>query len=508
MNNKEYFTCSHCDSFNNTCNVYTDYTDNDDKPGEECGIFAIYGHPNAAEMTYLGLYALQHRGQESTGIVTSDGVDAYYHRGMGLVSEVFGDQAIFRYLKGHSAIGHNRYSTTGSNRMINVQPLLAADKDGPLAIGHNGNLTNTRELYEQLVNRGAIFQTTLDSEIIIHLTAMSNKKTFQERLIESLSQVKGAYCLVILTKDRVIAVRDPHGFRPLCLGKTDSSWAVASESCALDIIGSEYVRDVEPGEIITIDKNGVNSIKPFKKQKKLFCIFEYIYFSRPDSIIFGECVDKTRRKIGKTLAEEHPVDADVVISVPDSSNTAALGYARTSGIPFEIGIIRNHYIGRTFINPSQVTRNASVRIKFNPVRGVLEGKKVVVVEDSVVRGTTFRKITRLLRGAGAKEIHLRISSPPIISPCFYGMDFPTSEELLASNMSVEEIRQHMDVNTIGYLSLEGLLKSVPDGDNSYCTACFSGKYPTHLPETVTKSCLENATPNSHFIDALSLRYES
>jgi len=490
------------------CSTCSDDRCDFDEPREECGVFAVYGHPNAAEMAYLGLYALQHRGQESSGIVTSDGREMFYHRAMGLVSEVFADQGIFKYLKGQSAIGHNRYSTTGSNRMINVQPLLAADREGPVAIGHNGNLTNTRELYDQLIGNGAIFQTTLDSEIIVHLVAMSRKKTFIERLIDALSVVAGAYCLVILTNDSIIAARDPHGFRPLCLGKTDKAWAVASESCALDIIGGEYIRDVEPGEIIIIDKDGVHSHTPFKQRKKLFCIFEYIYFSRPDSIIFGECVDKARRKIGKTLAEEYPVDADIVISVPDSSNTAALGYSRASGIPFEIGLIRNHYIGRTFIHPSQVTRDAKVRIKFNPVRGVLEGKRIVVVEDSIVRGTTFRKITKLLRGAGVKEIHLRVSSPPIIAPCFYGMDFPTREELLASSMSVSEIAQFMGVDSLGYLSLEGLLKSVPDKGNTYCDACFSGNYPTSLPDDLKKSCLEDATSNAHLVDALSLRYES
>ncbi len=480
----------------------------DEKPHEECGIFAIYGHPNSAEMTYLGLYALQHRGQESSGIVTSDGTDVFYHRGMGLVSEVFSDQGIFRYLKGNNAIGHNRYSTTGSNRIINAQPLLSGDRDSPIAIGHNGNLTNTRELYEKLIKMGAIFQTTLDSEIIVHMAAMSKKGTFEERLVETLKKVKGAYCLVILTKDGIIAARDPYGFRPLCLGKVGDAWVVASETCALDIINAEYKRDVEPGEIITVTRNGLNSIKPFKQQKKAFCIFEYIYFSRPDSYIFGECVDKARRKIGKTLAKEYPVEADIVISVPDSSNTAALGYSQESGIRFEIGLIRNHYIGRTFIHPSQVTREHSVRIKFNPVRGIIEGKKIVVVEDSIVRGTTFKKIAKLLRGAGANEIHLRVSSPPIISPCFYGRNFTNREALLASHRSVEEIRKFIDVDSLGYLSIEGLLKSVPNKDNSYCTACFSAKYPTELSANITKSCLEDATPNSHFIDAFSLRYKN
>jgi amidophosphoribosyltransferase len=479
----------------------------DDEPHEECGIFGIYGHPNAAEMAYLGLYALQHRGQESTGIVTSDHKDVYYHRGMGLVSEVFGDQAIFRHLKGKNAIGHNRYSTTGSNRPMNAQPIIAADRDGAIAIGHNGNLTNTRELYERLVQNGAIFQTTLDSELIIHLTAMSKKPTFEERLTDALKQVEGSYCLIILTNDSIIAARDPRGFRPLTLGKVGSAWAVASETCALDIIDAEFVREVEPGEIIIINKNGLKSVKPFPPQDKNFCIFEFIYFSRPDSFIFGAWVDNVRRNIGKTLAEEHPAEADIVISVPDSSNTAALGYSKTSGIPFEIGLIRNHYIGRTFIHPSQVTRDARARIKFNPVRGVLEGKRVVVVEDSIVRGTTFKKITRLLRNAGVKEIHLRVSSPPIISPCFYGMDFPTREELMASSRSVEEIRKFIDVDSLGYLSLPGLLKSVPNGTVNYCHSCFSGAYPTEIPPDLKKSCLESATPNSHIIDAMSLRYE-
>jgi amidophosphoribosyltransferase len=479
----------------------------DDKPGEECGIFAIYGHPNAAEMTYLGLYALQHRGQESTGIVTADGADVYYHRGMGLVSEVFGDQAVFRYLKGQNAIGHNRYSTTGSNRIMNVQPIIAGDREGPVAVGHNGNFTNTRALHDYLIWKGAIFQTTLDSELVIHLIAMSEKGSFEERLIDALGRIEGAYCLVILMKDSIIAARDSHGFRPLSLGKTETGWVVASETCALDIIDAEYVREVEPGEILIIGPGGIRSLKPFPPARNLFCIFEYIYFSRPDSFIFGECVDTVRRNIGKTLAEEHPIDADIVISVPDSSNTAAIGYSRASGIPFEIGLIRNHYIGRTFIHPSQVTRDARARIKFNPVRGVLEGKKIVVVEDSIVRGTTFKKLTHLLRKAGAREIHLRVSSPPIISPCYYGMDFPTYEELMASNRNVEEIRQFIGVDTLCYLSLEGLKRSVPNGMNDYCTACFSGEYPTCIPSDLKKSCLEDtASPNIHIVDALSLRY--
>jgi amidophosphoribosyltransferase len=392
---------------------------------------------------------------------------------------------------------------------MNVQPILAGDREGPVAVGHNGNFTNTRELHDHLMGKGAIFQTTVDSEILIHLTAMSDRGSFEERFIDALGQVEGAYCLVILTKDSIIAARDPHGFRPLCLGKTETGWVIASETCALDIVDAEYIREVEPGEVLIIDPSGLRSLKPFAPRRHLFCIFEFVYFSRPDSFIFGECVDTVRRNIGKTLAEEHPVDADIVISVPDSSNTAALGYSKQSGIPFEMGLIRNHYIGRTFIHPSQVTRDARARIKFNPVRGVLEGRRVVVVEDSIVRGTTFRKLSRLLRKAGAREIHLRVSSPPIIAPCFYGMDFPTYEELMASTRSVEEIRKFIGVDTLGYLSLDGLKRSVPNGMSEYCTACFSGEHPTAVPIELKKSCLEDSTsPNAHIVDAFSQRYTS
>ncbi len=499
----ERYGCQH-----DCSNCTASYCIDDDKPHEECGVFAIHNHKAAAEMTYLGLYALQHRGQESSGIVTSNGENLYHHRDMGLVSDVFADQGMFNYLMGKNAIGHNRYSTTGSSKISNVQPLLAADREGPMAIGHNGNLTNTRELHRKLLKNGAIFQTTLDSEVITHLIAMSEKETLGERIIDALSQVQGAYCLVILTRAKVIAARDPYGFRPLCLGKVDDSWVVASESCALDIIGAEYVRDVKPGEIIVIDDDGLRSYEPFEKKRKAFCIFEYIYFSRPDSIIFGECVDKARRKIGRTLAKEFPVDADIVISVPDSSNTAALGYARASGIPYEIGLIRNHYIGRTFIHPSQVTREAKVRIKFNPIRGVLEGKRVVVVDDSIVRGTTFRKITELLKEAGATEIHLRVSSPPITSACYYGMDFPDKDDLLATKeKTLEGIRKKLKVNTLGYLSLDGLLASVPQNGNSYCDACFSGNYPAAIPSDPSKDCIEDSNSIGRLIDARSLRYK-
>ena len=458
-----------------------------------CGVFAVFGHQKVAELIYLGLYALQHRGQEGAGIVTGDGNRLYYHRGQGLISDVFRDDYSFESLKGHLAIGHNRYSTTGSDVACNVQPIVVTDREGPIAMGHNGNLTNSGSLFRELRNKGAIFQTSADSEVILHLANRSSENGLVNRLVDALSRIKGAYSLVLCTPKFLITARDPMGFRPLCLGKLDNAWIVASESCSLDIIGADYVRDVEPGEIILIDESGINSFHPFKVNKRAFCVFEYIYFSRPDSKIFGECVDKTRRKLGKTLADEKPADADIVISVPDSSNTAALGYSQRSNCKFEIGIIRNHYIGRTFINPSQLMRDAKSRIKYNPVTGVLNGRRIVVVEDSIVRGTTFSKINKMLRRAGAKEVHLRISSPPIISPCFYGMDFPTKEELLAHKMSVEEIRKHLNVDSIGYLSIEGMLKSVPYASTDYCHACFSGKYPIELEDGVGKESIETDT---------------
>ena len=455
---------------------------NDSGVRPACGVFGIYGHESSSELAYLGLYSLQHRGQEGAGIVSGDGEKLFFHREQGLVSDVFHDGFCFETLRGYLAIGHNRYSTTGSDLARNVQPIVVTDREGPIAIGHNGNLTNSGELFRSLREKGAIFQTSLDSEVILHLATRSTEQGIVNRLVDALSQIQGSYSLVVATPRFIIAARDPMGFRPLCLGKLGNSWVVASESCALDIIDATYVRDVESGEVMILDESGVKSVHPFKETRSALCVFEYIYFSRPDSKIFGECVDKTRRKLGKTLAEEHPADADIVISVPDSSNTAGLGYAQRSGIRFEIGIIRNHYIGRTFIHPSQLMREAKSRIKYNPVEGVIKGRRIVVVEDSIVRGTTFRQINRMLRQAGAKEVHLRISSPPIIHPCFYGMDFPTAEELLASSMSVQEIGHHLGVDSIGYLSRDGMLQSVPYSDADYCHACFSGKYPIP-PET-------------------------
>jgi amidophosphoribosyltransferase len=462
-----------------------------DKPKEECAVVGVYGHPKAAYFTYLGLYALQHRGQESSGIVSNEQGKFYKHVDLGLVADVFSDIHNLEKLKGNTAIGHNRYSTTGSTQPINAQPLVVSSKHGPMAISHNGNFVNSQELREQLENEGAIFQTTTDTEIVMHLLARSKKATIVEKIKDSLNQIKGAYSLAILTKDELIAIKDPRAFRPLCIGKKGGAYIIASESCALDIMDAEIVREVEPGETVVIDQNGLTSFWLDEKNERSACIFEFIYFSRPDSWIFGEKVDKARRRLGKTLALENPIDADRIISVPDSSNTAALGYAQESGIKFEIGLIRNHYIGRTFIHPVQSMRDFSVRIKFNPVQGILKDKRVIIVEDSIVRGTTLKLLARMIRKAGAKEIHVRVSSPPIRFPCYYGMDFPTKEELIANNMSVEEIRKYLEVDSLTYLSMEGLLNSVPHEKGDYCTACFSGNYPIIPMNKIEKMQLEN-----------------
>ena len=462
-----------------------------DKPKEECAVVGVYGHPKAAYYTYLGLYALQHRGQESSGIVSNDQGKFYKHVDLGLVADVFSDIHNLEKLKGNTAIGHNRYSTTGSTQPINAQPLVVSSKDGPMAISHNGNFVNSQELREELENEGAIFQTTTDTEIVMHLLARSKKPTIVEKIKDSLSQIKGAYSIAILTKDELIAIKDPRAFRPLCIGRKGSAYIVASESCALDIMDAEIAREVEPGEIVVIDQNGLTSFWLDEKTERSACIFEFIYFSRPDSWIFGEKVDKARRRLGKTLALENPVEADRIISVPDSSNTAALGYAQESGIKFEIGLIRNHYIGRTFIHPVQSMRDFSVRIKFNPVQGILKDKSVIIVEDSIVRGTTLKLLARMIRKAGAKEIHVRVSSPPIRFPCYYGMDFPTKEELIANNMSVDQIRKYLEVDSLTYLSMDGLLNSVPHEKGEYCTACFSGKYPIVPMNKIEKFQLEN-----------------
>ncbi len=463
-----------------------------DAPKEYCGIVGVYGSPAASELAYMGLYALQHRGQESAGIVSSNGENVFRHVGMGLVADVFPDHSVLKKLKGHIAIGHNRYSTTGSSQLLNSQPLLVNCKDGPLAIAHNGNLINYKVLRKELEAQGSIFQTTMDSEVILHLTARSQKETLTERLIEALQRVRGAFSLVFLTREKLIVARDPYGIRPLALGKMRNVYIAASESCVMDLIGAEYIRDVAPGELLIIDENGMQSYRIAPKIRPAHCIFEFVYFSRPDSRIFGEYVDKARRKMGKNLAMEHPVDADIVISVPDSSNTAAIGYSRRTGIKFEIGLIRNHYIGRTFIQPTQALRNINVRIKYNPVGGVLKDRRVVIVEDSIVRGTTLKNLVKMIRRAGAREIHIRVASPPIKYPCFYGMDFPTQEEVIASHHSLEDIREYLEVDSLEYLSLEGLLASVPNGDKGYCTACFSGNYPIALEEDGSKLSIDES----------------
>ena len=463
----------------------------DDEPKEFCGVIGIYGHPEAAEMAYLGLYALQHRGQEGCGIVSSDGRRFTKRLGQGLVNDVFSKPETISALRGSMAIGHNRYSTTGSDQLINIQPIVVNSKDGPLALGHNGNIVNTRSLHESLEQDGAIFQTTTDSEIIVHLIAKSRSAGLVERVKEALNTVRGAFSLVLLTADKLIVARDPHGFRPLALGRLKEASVVASETCAFDLIGADYIRDVEPGELIVFDADGMRSEQLEGAVRRSSCIFEFIYFSRPDSRIFGECVDKTRRKFGKRLYEEHPADADIVISVPDSSNTAALGFSLRSGLKFEFGLIRNHYIGRTFIQPQQAIRNFSAKVKYNPVAGVLSGRRVVVVEDSIVRGTTLRTLSQFIRKAGATEVHIRVSSPPIRHPCFYGMDFPTREELIASTRSVEEIRQFLGVDSLGYLSMEGMLASAPGTGKDYCTACFDGSYRVPIDDVTEKCHFDN-----------------
>jgi len=454
-----------------------------------CGIFGIYPHKDAAHLTYLGLYALQHRGEESSGIITRNGNKVHLHKALGLVSDVF-DEKIIRSLRGELAIGHVRYSTTGSSNIKNTQPFYVKSKIGDIAIAHNGNLTNTASLHRELENNGALFQTSMDSEIIAHLLAHSQKEDNKETIIWALSQLEGAYSLVLMLNDVLIGARDTFGWRPLCLGKLDGAYILASETCALDLIGAQYVRDIEPGEVLFIYKDRIESLKPFKKTQQAFCIFEYIYFSRPDSNIFGHNVYQARKKLGEQLAVEFPVEADLVTPIPDSGMFAALGFAKASGTPYEVGMIRNHYIGRTFIQPSQLVRDFRVKVKLNPVKEVLEGKRVVIIEDSIVRGTTSRVRVKTIREAGAKAVHMRISCPPLKFPCFYGIDFPTKKELIASKHTTEWIRDFIGVDSLKYLSLEGMLKSMPLPAENFCTACFTGKYPTKLPRRLSKEILE------------------
>jgi amidophosphoribosyltransferase len=448
---------------------------------DECGVFAVFGHPEAAKLTYLGLYALQHRGQESAGIVSTDSNDFFAHKGMGHVAEVF-TETVMAGLRGHAAIGHTRYSTAGETSLANAQPLVVTCNKGQVALGHNGNLVNAEQVRKRLEGSGSIFQTSSDTEVIVHLIAQSRQATIRESVPEALRQVEGAYSLVMMTRDAVFAIRDPRGFRPLCLGRLDGAWVVGSETCAFDLIGAEYIREIEPGELVRFSMEGMESSYFSPPVKHSYCIFEHVYFSRPDSVIFGRPVQKSREMLGRLLAREHPADADIVVPVPDSGTAAAIGYALESGVPLKFGLIRNHYIGRTFIQPEQTIRDFNVKVKLNPVRSLLEGKRVLLVDDSIVRGTTMRKIVRMIRGAGALAVHVRVSCPPIVSPCFYGIDTPTKRELIGAHKTVEEIRGFIEADSLGYLSLEGLRKAVADAEGRYCQACYTGSYPTDFVE--------------------------
>jgi amidophosphoribosyltransferase len=451
----------------------------DDHFHDHCGVFGIFGHAEAAKMTYLGLYALQHRGQESAGIATTDGADVHVHKSMGHVQEIFTPDVISR-LPGAVAMGHTRYSTAGDTSLMNAQPVVIDCNKGKLALGHNGNLTNALEVRRRLEHRGSIFQTTSDTEVIVHLIARSAARNLSGAIADALNQVEGAYSLLLLTRDEIYAIRDPRGFRPLNLGRLDGAWVVASETCAFDLIDAEYVREVEPGEMVRISRSGIESVRFAPEKPHQYCIFEHVYFSRPDSLVFGRPVNQSRERLGRLLAQEHPVEADIVTPVPDSGTPAAVGYAAESGIPFRMALIRNHYIGRTFIEPVQAIRDFGVKLKLNPVRRMLEGQRVVLVDDSIVRGTTSRKIVRLVREAGATEVHVRISCPPTISPCYYGVDTPRREELIGAQKSVEEIRNFLGADSLGYLSLPSLRAAVEDTEGKFCTSCYTGSYPTEL----------------------------
>jgi amidophosphoribosyltransferase len=448
-----------------------------DKFREECGVFGVYGHPEAANLTYLGLYALQHRGQESVGIATSDGERLQVHKAAGYVA----DNSAFALVPGTSAIGHVRYSTAGESGIKNAQPILIDCAHGEIAIGHNGNLVNAQDLRDMLVASGSIFQTTSDTEVLLHMYARSKATSVEQALVESVSQAQGAFSLVLLTKDRLIAVRDPHGFRPLTLGRLGDAYVVSSETCALDLIDAQWIRDIEPGEMFVVGPEGERSLRPFSRAPAAHCIFEHVYFARPDSNVFGVSVNEARTEFGRRLAREQPTPADVIVPIPDSGVCAATGFAEESGLPLRMGLIRNHYVGRTFIEPHQSIRHFGVRVKLNPVRSILEGKRVVLVDDSLVRGTTSRKIVKMVRNAGATEVHMRISCPPTISPCFYGVDTPRRSELIAATHSIEEIRRYIGADSLGYLSVEGLLGAMGPRRSSYCTSCYTGNYPVAFP---------------------------
>jgi len=458
-----------------------------DKFHDECGVVAIFAHPEAEKLAYLGLHALQHRGQESAGIVTSDGLTSRVHKAMGTVADIFTEEVLSK-IRGTLAIGHTRYSTAGDSALLNAQPILVQSNKGSIAVAHNGNLTNAAEVRSRLERQGSIFQTNSDTEVIVHLIALSREQTLPEAIADALRSVEGAFSLVLMSPDRIIAARDPRGFRPLAMGRIPAlegqkrdTIVFASETCAFDLIGATYDRDVKPGELIVVGPEGITSHFYSPAAPQSSCIFEHVYFSRPDSMVFGRAVQTSREELGRQLAREAPVEADLVVPVPDSGVTAAVGYAAESGIPFRFGLIRNHYVGRTFIEPSQSVRDFGVKLKLNPVRSLLEGKRVVLIDDSIVRGTTSRKIVRMIRSAGAKEVHMRISCPPTISPCYYGVDTPSKNQLIGANKSVDEIREYIRADSLAYLSLEGLKKACGEGEKtSYCSACYTGKYPTSI----------------------------
>ena len=459
------------------------------RPREECGIFAVYGHEEAAKLAYFGLYALQHRGQESAGIVTSDGRRVVEHKAMGLVPDIF-DETILESLQGHMALGHVRYSTTGSSLLVNAQPFRIRYSGKSFAIAHNGNLVNARRIRQELESRGSIFQTSMDTEVVLHLAAKSLSKGFEEAMMDTMARVKGAYSMVLMTEDTMVAVRDPSGFRPLSLGRINSGYVVASETCAFDLVEAEYIRDVEPGEILIINKGGLTSIPAARAARTSQCIFELIYFARPDSLVFGQNVYLFRKKQGVLLAADYPRDVDLVMPFPDSGNYAALGYAQASGIPLEMGVIRNHYVGRTFIQPSQRMRDFGVKVKLNPVRELLKDRRVLIIEDSIIRGTTSRTRIRTLRDIGAREVHMLVSCPPHRYPCYYGIDFSSKGELIACEKRVEEIRDFIGLDSLGYLDVHRLVSATHIPKDQLCLACFNGDYPVGIDERFSKQCLE------------------
>lgn len=458
-----------------------------DKFHDECGVVGVYGHPDAANLVYLGLYALQHRGQESAGIVASNNGKMHLEVGMGLVADVFNDTRL-KKLPGNLAIGHNRYSTTGVSRIKNAQPCLIEYLGGTMAMGHNGNLVNAPEIRKELGSSGAIFQSTNDSEVVVHLMAQSKRNSFVDRAVSALSKVKGAYSILLMSENELIAARDPQGFRPLCLGKLEGAYIIASESCVMDLVEAEFIREIKPGELLLINKSGIQSFFPFQKTSIKQCVFEHIYFSRPDSYLFGKSVYSVRKLMGHVLAREKPIEADMVVPVPDSGVISAMGYSEESGIPFQMGLIRNHYVGRTFIEPQSQIRNFGVKVKLNAVKNIINGQRVIIIDDSIVRGTTSKKIVKMLRDVGAREVHVRVSSPPTMHSCFYGIDTPTKGELIASNMNVDQTREYLGADSLHYITLENMLGIFGEQRSDFCAACFDGNYPVDVtgPDGSTK----------------------